>query len=406
MTPMRPTHLLVGFAEALAAPESIWSLADAGFRLTAFSRRGTRPPIRHFPGVDVVEVTSPETDWHSTLADIAALASTTRADALMPFDDEAVWVCSALADQTAATVVGPVGDQAVFALDKRKQMAGARAAGLHVPDTIELDSATSIEDSIDRLPYPVVVKRALAAGAAEAGLVRVPTVICASPGELRMAIRHASPSQPMLVQPWIRGTGEGIFGLVAGCGIAAVSGHRRIRMVDPHGSGSSACRSTTPDPDLVACVERMLVDVGWRGLFMVEFLHSDTDVWFTEVNGRPWGSMALARRLGLEYPAWAASERLFGETSFGPPATVPELTCRHLGFEIAHVLAVMKGPRTDGIAFPSRLETLRAVARVRSTDRWYNLRPGYRRIFLEDAFRTGSAPLKSRLLKLRPVARR
>ena len=49
MTPTRPTHLLVGFAEALAAPESIWSLADAGFRLTAFSRRGTRPPIRHFP---------------------------------------------------------------------------------------------------------------------------------------------------------------------------------------------------------------------------------------------------------------------------------------------------------------------------------------------------------------------
>ena len=26
--------------------------------------------------------------------------------------------------------------------------------------------------------------------------------------------------------------------------------------------------------------------------------------WFVELNGRPWGSMALARRQGLEYPAW------------------------------------------------------------------------------------------------------
>ena len=50
----------------------------------------------------------------------------------------------------------------------------------------------------------------------------------------------------------------------------------------------------------------MLSHTQWRGMFMLEFLRAkDGTAWFMELNGRPWGSMALARRSGLEYPAWA-----------------------------------------------------------------------------------------------------
>ena len=44
---------------------------------------------------------------------------------------------------------------------------------------------------------------------------------------------------------------------------------------------------------------------------MIELLRDrDGVAWFMELNGRTWGSLALARRLGLEYPAWAALDAL------------------------------------------------------------------------------------------------
>ena len=49
--------------------------------------------------------------------------------------------------------------------------------------------------------------------------------------------------EPLLAQPLLRGVGEGLFGLAGPEGLMALSAHRRIRMVNPQGSGSSACAS-------------------------------------------------------------------------------------------------------------------------------------------------------------------
>ncbi len=55
-----------------------------------------------------------------------------------------------------------------------------------------------------------------------------------------------------------------------------------------------------------------------------------------ELNGRAWGSMALARRRGFEYPAWNVHAAL--DPDFVPvePADPPEILARHLGMELAH----------------------------------------------------------------------
>jgi hypothetical protein len=47
----------------------------------------------------------------------------------------------------------------------------------------------------------------------------------------------------------------------------------------------------------------------WRGLFMIELLRDPSEnLWFIEFNARAWGSMALARRLGFEYPAFCRDD--------------------------------------------------------------------------------------------------
>lgn len=387
-------HLLVGFAESLAAPESIWSLADAGFRVTAFTRRGARPPIRRFSEIEVVEVDSPAHDWRACLSQISDFASVLEVSALMPFDDEALWLCARHADESNAPVIGPTGEQAEFALDKRLQFARAQEAGLNVPQTVEFDSIDALMSRGSSLPFPVVLKRARAINIVGSRLTHVPTSICADERELEQLRGRYGDGHAILVQPWIDGVGEGVFGLMSGGRLVAVSGHRRVRMVDPHGSGSSACVPSTPESAVVTSIERMLTAVDWRGLFMVELLRQGSTIWFTEFNGRTWGSTALARRVGLEYPAWAARECLLGESEIKVPSGYPGITCRHLGFEIAHLLAVMKGPRSAAIRFPSRLRTLRDVARIRRTDEWYNLRPGCRSVFVDDTFQTALTPVR------------
>ncbi len=68
-----------------------------------------------------------------------------------------------------------------------------------------------------------------------------------------------------------------------------------------------------------------------------------------EFNGRAWGSMALSRAVGLEYPAWAVAQALWGA------ARRPSLQrrrravrARHLGREIVHLLAFAGPPFNRG----------------------------------------------------------
>ncbi|OLE20900.1 MAG: hypothetical protein AUG49_23320 [Catenulispora sp. 13_1_20CM_3_70_7] len=123
-------RVLIGFAEAFAAIESAWSLADAGYEVFAFTRRGTKPPLAASRRVRIVPVTAPEQDAAACVAEVAATAERLGAAVVLPLDDLAVWVC----DRTGARIAGATGPAADFALDKRRQIAAATAAGFAVPD--------------------------------------------------------------------------------------------------------------------------------------------------------------------------------------------------------------------------------------------------------------------------------
>src|SRR5437764_6457867 len=131
-------------------------------------------------------------------------------------------------------------------------------------------------------------------------------------------------------------------------------------MVNSQGSASSACRSQAVDGSRREAAARFLLDARWTGLFMLEFLRDTSgDAWLMELNGRPWGSMALARRRGLEYPAWAVRVAL--DPGFVPavPADPRSIVCRHLGLELAHLAFVVRGPQSKAAeAWPSLWRTL------------------------------------------------
>jgi hypothetical protein len=403
-----PRTVLIGFADALAAPETAWSLRDGGCRVIAFARRGSRPALRHAHGVTLIEVTAPEVDAEATVSELAAGLAAHRADALMPLDDAAVWLADAVSRRTPDVLVaGPTGPRAALALDKREQLAAARTAGFAVPPTEPVTTAADL--AALSLPLPIALKPALAARRQGDRLCRGSGWMCGTSGELQAAAQAWGEAEPLLAQPLIAGVGEGLFGLAGPDGVRALSAHRRVRMMNPQGSGSSACEAIAVDPALAAAAGRMLSAVGWQGLFMLEFLRdADGTAWFMELNGRTWGSMALARRQGLEYPAWALAGHLPPDDrrgGFDPPpggagllaAGREGLVCRHLGRELVHLMMVARGPRSRALTgWPTRRDALAAVLRVHRGERWYNWRAGELRVFLADTVQTVLAPLRRR----------
>lgn len=376
--------VLLGFAQAFAAIEAAWSLQDAGMQVVAFARRGTRSALSRMRDVIVHEVTPPEVSIEGCLADVAALVAQVQPDGILPLDDASLWLTSCLI-YDHAELVGPSPDAAAIALDKWGQVQAAQLAGLRVPPTRLVHSASELGE----LEWPVVVKPAEAVRVEGDRLTRPRGVIAADRAELDAA-RAGLGDGPLLVQPYLTGVGEGVFGYVNEHGVSALSAHRRVRMVNPHGSASSACTSIDVDPDLEVSVRELIASLQWRGMFMVELLRDDDGVpWFMELNGRAWGSLALARRRGFEYPAWATQHALGMPQSPVQPTAPGSITARHLGREIAHLLFVLRGPQSQAVTeWPGRLSTVRQLAHISRDDRLYNWNPRRPSVLVGDTIDT------------------
>jgi predicted ATP-grasp superfamily ATP-dependent carboligase len=371
--------VLIGFAEAYAAIETAWSLRDAGYRVAAFTRAQKRPALRRVRGVDLFTISPPEESLEASMRDLRGLVGSLKPTALLPLDDASVRLASGA--EGSAIVVGPTGEAVEYALDKRLQLEAAAAAGLRVPPTDVVEGSTP--PAVDR--YPVIVKPARALYEVDGALERPTGTVCANDAELAAAIR-SSEHRPLLVQPFLSGIGEGLFGLVIDGSVGCWSAHRRIRMLNPQGSASSACASVDVDRALAERAEELLRSIGWSGLFMLEFLRDGEGTpWFMELNGRPWGSMALARRRGFEYPAWSVRAALDPEYAPPEPERPPAIVCRHLGMELVHLAFVARGPQSVGISsWPKLWPTLREMARISRRDRLYNWRRSEPDVLLAD----------------------
>jgi hypothetical protein len=402
---MKSSTVVIGFAEAMAAPEVLWSLVDQGYRVTAFARKGRQHALQHSRHVLCRQLTPPEVDLQAAVSDLRALLiSLDRIHdgserILFPLDDAAVWMCNKVQLDPSWILAGPRGRNAELALDKYVQVRSAEKAGFHVPETRIATTPDEVWNKGDS--FPLILKPAKSVITHQNRLYKSRSWICGNQEELERAVEAWTSREPLLVQPFISGTGEGIFGLATSEGVRAWSAHRRLRMMNPHGSGSSACVSQAVPEDMKASAERFVKDAGWSGLFMIELLRDRSGTyWFMELNGRPWGSMALARRQGMEYPAWTvrqASDAQFSRTI--NQSGVSGLVCRHLGRELMYPLFVLRGPDSKALTnWPSFWKAIVDVMRFHRREYLYNWRKDDPRVFLSDCFYT----FRNQVIKSRP----
>jgi predicted ATP-grasp superfamily ATP-dependent carboligase len=107
---------------------------------------------------------------------------------------------------------------------------------------------------------------------------------------------------PVLLQEYCAGAGDGVELLLHEGRPLAAFQHRRLREV-PITGGASAFRESVPlDPLLLDYSTRLLRELRWTGLAMVEFKSSVGGPRLMEINGRVWGSLPLAVRSGMDFP--------------------------------------------------------------------------------------------------------
>lgn len=389
-------RILIGFAEAVPAPEVFFSLHHGGYEVAAFTRGGAgSPTLRHLPLVAVHDIPAPEGDVIGAKAGLAAVAE--GYDAVFALDDVALWLANAALDADVP-MIHATGAQAAVALDKIAQIEAARAAGFAVPDTCVAHTPAEARASA---MFPSIIKPALPIQEDGAqGLEKGGAMYALSAKDLAdIPDQGHGLAFPALIQPLVAGTGEGVFGFATDQGVINWSGHARVRMMNPHGSGSSACRTRHPDAATRAAGEAMMMALGWRGPFMIELLRdADGTAWFMELNGRMWGSLALARRAGFEYPLWAVEAVLKGQMPPNVSRPETETVQRHLGRELLHLLFTLKGPKSafHKPGWPKLWRSLIGVLAPAPLRRFYNYDPAFRTYFLRDAWAVVAGFLRSR----------
>lgn len=381
-------RVLMGFAEAVPAPEVALNLHDHGFDVTAFARTDSGCPLGALSFVKIVEVPPPERGVDQALDGLQQACQVADADLVMPLCDPSLWALDQLARNggipqgVRLLMPGPLAVR--VALDKRLQIEAARAVGLRAPPTLFVEPRGSIADW-DR--FPCVAKPAEAVTIKHGRSGKGENMFFSETDQLaNWCMQQCSGSY--LVQPYIRGTGEGVFGVVRNGRVLAWSGHRRLRLNNPAGGAASAVEAQQTDAATRRQVQDFLRACHWEGMFMVEFLRDQAGtLWFMELNGRAWGSMALACRQGFNYPAWSA--KMAVDPGFEPtiPEAIGECRVRHLGWEVLHLLFALRGPPMRALSpgWPPRRTALRQVLSYDGLSSFYNFHPRYPWFFVRDA---------------------
>ena len=251
--------------------------------------------------------TDPLTDPAGYAAEVGRIAREEGSRVLLPMTDQSL---EAVLEHRAALPAGvalPFPELATYraASDKAHVLALAAACGFGVPET-RVIATPAVGVVLDAAFFPAVVKphRSVVTVDGVRRKLGVTPVRDAS-ACLRALAALPAAAFPVLLQRWVEGVGEGFFALRWGGRPVAVFAHRRLREKPPSG-GVSVYRESIPlDASLVGPGLRLLEQLNWRGVAMIECKREQTTgrQVIMEVNGRFWGSLQLAIDAGVDFPA-------------------------------------------------------------------------------------------------------
>lgn len=242
------------------------------------------------------------------VADITAIIATSGAGLVIPAVESTLAVLDEHrgAIESRCRLAAPPSEVLDLALDKWRTVSLAGRLGVPVPRTVYADGRDAILREAAALTYPLALKPR--GGALYRGTRhRLDFKVCyaASHTELARILDSVPPGSAFpLIQEVAPGTGVCVAAVCDRGEPVALFPYARLREMPLSGGVSVVRQSIALDPRLRDWVTKLLGEMGWHGVAMVEFKHDRaTDRYaLMEVNGRFQASTALSLDAGLNLP--------------------------------------------------------------------------------------------------------
>jgi predicted ATP-grasp superfamily ATP-dependent carboligase len=314
---------------------------------------------------------SPRVDPEGALTVLIRAAKERRLDLIVPVGDELTLLLSEERDRFAGVcaLALPSRDGYATTQDKLATLALAREREVPVPRTALVSTVEEARNAADSLGWPVVVKpRSSSARPVGRGVEHYEVSYAENPAALDAELAGLAGRYEILLQEYCRGEGHGVELLLHRGRPLTAFQHRRMHEV-PITGGASALRESVPlDPTLFEYSTRLLAALDWTGLAMVEFKLGPDGPRLMEINGRVWGSLPLAFKSGVDFPARMAELFLgSGPRNGDAPDTSYELgvRSRNLDLEVIWIASTLRGRRGHRLVeVPARREAIRAAVRL------------------------------------------
>ena len=326
-------HVIAGFPSNLKRPASTYSGYCSGQRIYP-DPWASQPEFRQW-----LVRNSPEFDLVLPISEAALLAASYCRSGIAP---------------STKIAVSP-GPSLKYTLSKRRATEKAIAIGIPCPAT-----AISIKDA-QRIPSPYLVRtdnRLMPDGSYQKGKT---WYLEDSQELIELLLELDESGEEWVLQEYIVGKGAGAFLLRWGNQILLKFSHDRIHEVPFYG-GWSSLRKSANHPALVEAASKLLSGIEYQGVAMVEFRRSNDNraAYFVEINGRLWGSLALALHAGLDFPK-AMLECYTGS----PPQPVSSdyplgIVCRNVfPGEVGYLRSILKAKgKIRGVRPPSKVRAI------------------------------------------------
>ena len=382
--------IIVTDAHLGSATAVIRSLGRAGHRVVAAGWERRSPGFYSRHTAERVLYPSPTDDPDAAVNALLAVAAEHGADLIVPVTDDVIFPLAAVRERLPAgcRLALPADDALALAHNKDATLRLATRLGVPAPRTVTVHDEAGARAAAVDMSWPVVVKPRSSR--------KSDVAYAQSVQELVLRVRELRPG-PGLLQEYCPGTGVGVELLAHEGRPLAAFQHRRLREVPITGGASSLRESVALDPVLYEYSVRLVRELDWTGLAMVEFKLGPDGPRLMEINGRIWGSLPLAVRAGMDFPVLMADLFLTGP----PPGDAEPLTdyslgvrSRNLELDVVWVGSVLRRRRRyPFLEAPPRRAALRAALG------WLSPRDGFDVLSARDP-RPGLAELSRIAFKL------
>ena len=264
---------------------------------------------------------------------VRSLAKEERAELVVPISDHALIALDLHRDRLAG--ISPVAmatHQAVRnVVDKRRNLDLAARLGLPVPREFRLTSRSQLDEMIEHLGWPIVLKRPGVSHDPSSRQFAFRVLFARDRESLEGYLdRYCGDGPFPLFQEYADGIAVNVVCFAAKGELVAAHQYRSIRTY----SGSGVLRQVIEaEADLAAHAGTILRALEWDGVAHVGFfVNRGTErAWYMEVNGRFWASVQGSVDAGWDFPAWTYEYFVNGRRPVPPRLRVGSRTCWHMG---------------------------------------------------------------------------